>query len=116
MHASMRRSVFHITLKASHLDESQNRASLLAFAFTLTVCSATRRSPGRAEAAEDPVLVLSSGSAVISLPCTGFQVSGSPLFKLWHAPAAFMGSKAQGASRRNPSREGCASCDGGRFH
>lgn len=40
MQASMHKSVFHITLKASHTDESQNTASLLTFAFTWAVCSA----------------------------------------------------------------------------
>lgn len=56
------------------------RPSLLAFAFTLTVCYATQRSSGRAEAAEDPVHMYLSGSAGIFLPCMYFQVSESSFF------------------------------------
>lgn len=115
MYASMRRPVFQITLKASHLDKSQNTASPLAFAFTLAVSSATWRSPGRAEADENPALVHLSGLAGISLLHTCLQVSEPPFFQLWHAPALFVEFKAQRRSKRNPSPEGWASCDGSRF-
>lgn len=115
MRASTCRLVFQITLKASHLDETQNRASPLAFAFTLAVSSATWRSPGRAVADENPALVCLSGLAGISLLCTCLQDSEYPFFQLWHAPASSVEFKVQRRSRRNTSPESYANYDGSRF-